>query len=84
MDLPEIGSLFKGARRRSGLTQSKLAQSLNMSRATLSALEGGRCDEIGVRKLTALLEAVGLDLRVAARRARPTLDDLRAQRKEPP
>ena len=30
-----------------------------MSRATLSALEGGRYEEIGVRKLTALLEAVG-------------------------
>ena len=62
-------------------TQAELAQALGMSRATLSALEGGRCEELGVRKLTALLEAVGLDLVVGPRKTRPTLDDLRAERR---
>jgi transcriptional regulator with XRE-family HTH domain len=80
VNLPEIGLLLKEARRRSRRTQSELAQPLGMSRATLSALEGGRCEEIGVRKLTALLEAVGLDLFVGPRKKRPTLDDLRAER----
>jgi transcriptional regulator with XRE-family HTH domain len=79
MDLVEIGVLFRAARRESRRTQDELARLLGMSRATLSALEGGRCGEIGVRKLTALLEAVGLDLHVGPRRARPTLDELRAE-----
>jgi hypothetical protein len=52
-----------------------------MSRATLSALESGRCEEIGVRKLTALLESVGLDLFVGPQKSRPTIDDIRAQRR---
>ena len=81
MDLVTIGALFKKARRQSRLTQGELAQTLGMSRATLSALESGRCEEIGVRKLTALLESVGLELLVTPRRARPTLDELRAQRR---
>src|SRR5215470_17535356 len=81
VDLIEIGKAFKAARRQSGRTQEALAQALGMSRATLSALEGGRCDEIGVRKLTALLELVGLDLFVGPRRARPTIDELRAERR---
>jgi transcriptional regulator with XRE-family HTH domain len=81
MNLPEIGLLLREARRRSRHTQGELAQALGMSRATLSALEGGRCEEIGVRKLTALLEAVGLDLIVGPRKMRPTLDDLRAERR---
>jgi HTH-type transcriptional regulator / antitoxin HipB len=81
MDLAEIGSLFRAARRQHRRTQADLARELGMSRATLSALEGGRCDEIGVRKLTALLQTVGLDLFVAAKKARPTLDDLRAGRR---
>lgn len=81
MDLVTIGALFKKARRQSRVTQIELAKTLGMSRATLSALESGRCDEIGVRKLTALLEAVGLDLSVAPRRGRPTLDELRAERR---
>ncbi len=81
MDLAEIGTLFKEARRRSRRTQGDLALALGMSRATLSALESGRCEEIGVRKLTALLESVGLDLYVGPRKSRPTIDDLRAERR---
>lgn len=80
VDLAEIGSAFRAARRQHRRTQADLARQLGMSRATLSALESGRCDEIGVRKLTALLQTVGLDLFVAPRAARPTLDDLRAER----
>jgi len=52
-----------------------------MSRATLSAVEGGRCAEIGIRKLTAVLESVGLELYVGPRRKRPTLEELRAERR---
>jgi len=81
MDLIEIGMAFKTARRENHLTQAALARTLGMSRATLSALESGRCDEIGVRKLTALLESVGLELFVAPRRTRPTIDELRAERR---
>jgi HTH-type transcriptional regulator / antitoxin HipB len=81
MDLVEIGKAFRAARRESGRTQDTLARALGMSRATLSAIESGRCDEIGVRKLTALLQSVGLDLFVAPRRSRPTIDDLLAERR---
>jgi HTH-type transcriptional regulator / antitoxin HipB len=81
MDLSEIGTVFRAARREQRRTQAELARELGMSRATLSALEGGRCSEIGVRKLSALLEAVGLELYAAQRRARPTLDELREERR---
>ena len=50
-----------------------------MSRATISSLESSRCQEIGVTKLAALLDLVGLELTVKERRARPTIDDLRAE-----
>lgn len=82
MNLDQIGACLKEARARTGRSQAELADALGMSRATVSAIEGGRCEEIGVRKLTALLELVGLELSVAPRRGRPTLDDLRAQRRD--
>lgn len=81
MDLATIGSLLKAARRESGRTQEEIARPLGMSRATLSAVEGGRCAEIGIRKLTAVLESVGLELYVGPRRKRPTLEELRAERR---
>lgn len=81
MNLTEIGQLLKAARQKAGLTQAELADPLGMSRATISAIEGGRCNEIGITKLAALLDLLGLDLTVSERRTRPTIDDLRAERR---
>lgn len=82
MQLPEIGPLLQQARKKAGLSQEQLAAPLGMSRATISALESGRCEEIGFAKLIALLETVGLDVTVAPRSSRPTLDELRAERRQ--
>lgn len=79
--LVDIAHLFKQARQKAGLSQAQLAEPLGMSRATISAIESGRCEEIGFAKLVALLERVGLEITVAPRRGRPTIDDLRAERR---
>jgi transcriptional regulator with XRE-family HTH domain len=52
-----------------------------MSRATISALESGRCEEIGFAKLAALLDILGLQITICPRKSRPTIDDLRAERR---
>jgi transcriptional regulator with XRE-family HTH domain len=76
-----MGPLLHSARKRAGLSQEQLAQPLGMSRATISALENGRCDEIGFAKLAALFELLGLQITIGPRKTRPTLDDLRAERR---
>lgn len=81
MTLQEIGPVLKDARKRGKLSQEQLARPLGMSRATISALESGRCDEIGFVKLAALLDGLGLDIMVCPRKSRPTIDDLRAERR---
>ena len=81
MDFDFLGAQLKQARQARGLSQLQLAQPLGMSRATISAIESGRCGELGVRKLAALLQQVGLDLQVIARSGRPTLDDIRTERR---
>jgi transcriptional regulator with XRE-family HTH domain len=80
MRLTEIGLQLKEARRAAGISQAELAAPLGMSRATVSAIESGRCEEIGATKLAALLERVGLELSAGPRRMRLTLDELRAER----
>ena len=79
--LAELGPLLKQARTAAGLSQQQLAQPLGMSRATISAIESGRCEEIGFSKLAALLDSVGLEVSVAPRKRRPTVDDLRSERR---
>jgi HTH-type transcriptional regulator / antitoxin HipB len=79
MRLSDIGPVLKAARKRARLSQQQLAEPLGMSRATISAIEGGRCQEIGFNKLSALLEVLGLELTVMPRKRRPTIDDLRAE-----
>ena len=81
MTLPELGLLLRQARRDAKLSQEQLAQPLGMSRATISAIESGRCEEIGFVKLAALLDQVGLEVIVTPRKGRPTVDDLRAERR---
>lgn len=81
MLLANLGPIFKEARRKANLSQAELAAPLGMSRATISAIESGRCEEIGFTKLSALLDRVGLELTVAPRSSRPTIDDLRGERK---
>jgi DNA-binding XRE family transcriptional regulator len=81
MTLTELGPLLKQARREAKLSQEQLAKPLGMSRATISALESGRCEELGFAKLAALLELVGLEVVVAPRKGRPTVDELRAERR---
>jgi len=83
MQLPELGLLLKEARQKAKLTQQQLAQPLGMSRATISAIESGRCEEIGFVKLVALLNLVGLEITVAEPKGLPTLDSLRAERRHP-
>jgi DNA-binding XRE family transcriptional regulator len=81
MTLTELGPLLRQARREAKLSQEQLAKPLGMSRATISAIESGRCNEIGFAKLAALLDLVGLEVIVSPRKGRPTIDDLRAERR---
>lgn len=83
MQLADLGPILKEARKKARLSQEQLAAPLGMSRATISALESGRCEEIGFAKLAALLDRVGLDLTVVPRTSRPTIDDLRTERRRP-
>jgi len=81
MQLADLGPLIKEARKKASLSQAELSAPLGMSRATISALESGRCEEIGFSKLVALLGVLGLELAVAPRTTRPTIDDLRNERR---
>lgn len=77
MDLIELGKLVRKTRKGLGLSQTELVGRSGVSRARIDALENGRIAEIGVKHLTRVLNAIGLDLRATELNSqRPTLEDL--------
>jgi transcriptional regulator with XRE-family HTH domain len=80
VDLISIGSQIAERRKTLKLSQTELARKAAISRATLDALENGRAGELGFSKLSKLLAALGLELKLqAASSERPTLDELMAE-----
>ena len=77
MTLKEIGKLIQHTRKQQQLTQTQLSARLGISRATLSAIENGTINEIGIRKILALCNALGLEFSLTPRTThRPTLQHL--------
>ncbi|PID49200.1 MAG: transcriptional regulator [Proteobacteria bacterium] len=75
--MQEVGKAIRNARKQCKLTQAALSEQLGMSRATISALENGTVQEIGIRKVMAICSLLGLELLVQPRqRNRPTLHTL--------
>jgi HTH-type transcriptional regulator / antitoxin HipB len=77
LDLISSGRLIAERRKSLKFSQAELARKAGVSRATLDALENGRSGDLGFRKLTKLLVALGLELKLQdAGSERPTLDQL--------
>ncbi|MGZ3699415.1 MAG: helix-turn-helix domain-containing protein [Bdellovibrionota bacterium] len=77
LNLISIGLQIAGKRKQLGLSQAELARKAGISRATLDALENGRSGELGFSKVTRILSALGMGLKLREETARrPTLDEL--------
>jgi transcriptional regulator with XRE-family HTH domain len=76
-----LGEQISARRKKLGMSQIELARKASISRATLDALENGRSGEMGFSKITRLLSALGLSLKLQeAGTQRPTLDQLMNER----
>ena len=60
MNLREVGVLVSQRRTALGLTQDRLTKIAGLSRATINQLETGALVDLGVTKLAALLDLLGL------------------------
>ena len=77
LSLSSIAEQIASKRKAMGLSQTALAQRARISRATLDALENSRLGELGYSKITNILTALGLELKVQEASARrPTLEEL--------
>jgi len=72
-----LGEQIATKRNTLGLTQPMLAKKARVGLSTLDALENGRLGELGYSKITNILTALGLELKLQeASAGRPTLEEL--------
>jgi transcriptional regulator with XRE-family HTH domain len=72
-----LGEQVARRRKKRGLSQRALAAKARVGLSTLDALENGRLGELGFSRITAILAALGLELKVQeVSGRRPTLDEL--------
>lgn len=64
MRLQDIGYQIRQARAAKGLTQAQLSAAAGVSRTTLNQLENGLFPDLGVKKLRAILDQLGLALAI--------------------
>ncbi|HXP41411.1 MAG TPA: helix-turn-helix domain-containing protein [Candidatus Acidoferrales bacterium] len=77
LTLSFIGAEIAAARKKREWSQADLAKRASVSRATLDALENGRAGEVGFSKMTKILAALGMELKLQeSGSGRPTLDEL--------
>jgi transcriptional regulator with XRE-family HTH domain len=83
LSLSSIAEQIVSKRKAMCLSQTALAHRARISRATLEALENGRLGELGYSKITNILTALGLELKVQEASARrPTLEELMNEENE--
>jgi transcriptional regulator with XRE-family HTH domain len=77
LPLSELGEEIAAKRKVQGLTQPTLAKNARVGLSTLDALENGRLGELGYSKISNILTALGLELKLQeASPGRPTLEEL--------
>ena len=77
LPLYSLGERIAKKRKTLGLTQAALAKKAKVGLSTLDAFENGRLGELGFSKITNILTALGLELKLQeASAGRPTLDEL--------
>lgn len=75
MRIQDLGGEIRKARLARGLTQARLAAEVGLSRKTLNLLENGMVGELGIRKVFAVLEKLGIDLAIVEARTQPRRPD---------
>jgi transcriptional regulator with XRE-family HTH domain len=76
MNIADIGSVIRDARKKAGLNQAEVATRLGISRPTLSLLENGMISDLGVRKILAIADRLGLELTIQPRTRAPILPEV--------
>ncbi|MCV6607996.1 MAG: helix-turn-helix domain-containing protein [Campylobacterales bacterium] len=76
MEILEISEFIKTKRKEKKWSQSDLAEYANLARSTISKIENGFTEDVGMLKVLEILDLLGYELVVRDKGRPPTLEEL--------
>ncbi len=70
MKLAQISNTVRCERLRRGMTQQVLSDISGVSKGRIAHIENGRCSDVGVKTLSAVLEGLNMELKIQRVRKR--------------
>jgi len=80
MDLVQLGREIKKLRKEKHWSQDNLEQYSNITKRTISKIENGFIDEVGIKKVEFILDLLGYEFSIRLKGQPKTLEELRDER----
>ncbi len=81
MTLQELGFEIKKLRKEKKWTQDDMEQYSNITKRTISKIENGFVDEVGIKKVEILLDLLGVEFSLRPKGRPKTLEELEDERR---
>lgn len=81
MNLENLGLKLKELRKEKNLTQEQLEEYSNITKKTISKMENGFLDEVGIKKVETILNLLGYEFSIRLKNHPRTLDELQEELK---
>jgi len=80
MDLVQLGEEIKKLRKEKRWSQDDLEKYSNITKRTISKIENGFIDEVGIKKVEFILDLLGYEFSIRLKGQPKTLEELRDER----
>ena len=81
MDLIKLGQEIKKLRNEKNWSQDDLEKYSNITKRTISKIENGFIDEVGIKKVEFILDLLGYEFSIRPKGQPKTLEELRDERR---
>jgi transcriptional regulator with XRE-family HTH domain len=81
LDLKDLGQKIKELRKSKNISQAQLQEYSNITKRTISKIENGFIEEVGIKKVETILDLLGYEFSIRLKGRPKTLEELQDERK---
>jgi transcriptional regulator with XRE-family HTH domain len=81
LNLKDLGKEIKELRKNKNISQAQLEDYSNITKRTISKIENGFIEEVGIKKVETILDLLGYEFNIRLKDRPKTLEELQDERK---